>query len=90
MGKARIALGVMSLALLGAVLGYVLASAFLTFRWFGGRGRYRFSDAGGRLWGSSNNPSGRYADRSLDRWGMHLRGSFAQRRFDERRADEVW
>ena len=35
MGKARIALGVMSLALLGAVLGYVLASAFLTFRWFG-------------------------------------------------------
>ena len=35
MGKARIALGVMSFALLGAVLGYVLASAFLTFRWFG-------------------------------------------------------
>ena len=36
MGKARIALGVMSFALLGAVLGYVLASAFLSFRWFGG------------------------------------------------------
>lgn len=35
MGKARIALGVMSFALLGAMLGYVLASAFLTFRWFG-------------------------------------------------------
>jgi len=35
MGKARIALGVMSFALLGAVLGYVLASAFLTIRWFG-------------------------------------------------------
>ena len=35
MGKARIALGVMSFALLGAALGYVLASAFLTFRWFG-------------------------------------------------------
>ncbi|WP_417259370.1 hypothetical protein [Celeribacter sp.] len=35
MGKARIALGVISFALLGAVLGYVLASAFLTFRWFG-------------------------------------------------------
>ncbi len=35
MGKARIALGVMSFALLGAVLGYVLSSAFLTFRWFG-------------------------------------------------------
>jgi len=35
MGKGRIALGVMSFALLGAVLGYVLASAFVTFRWFG-------------------------------------------------------
>lgn len=35
MGKARIALGVMSFAFLGAVLGYVLASAFLTFRWIG-------------------------------------------------------
>ena len=35
MGKTRIALSVMSFALLGAVLGYVLASAFLTFRWFG-------------------------------------------------------
>ena len=35
MGKARIALGVMSFALLGAALGYVLASAFLTVRWFG-------------------------------------------------------
>ena len=35
MGKARIAFGVMSFASLGAALGYVLASAFLTFRWFG-------------------------------------------------------
>ncbi|MCV6825060.1 MULTISPECIES: type IV secretory system conjugative DNA transfer family protein [Halocynthiibacter] len=35
MDKSRIALGVISFAILGAVLGYVLASAFLTFRWFG-------------------------------------------------------
>ena len=35
MGKSRIALGILSFALLGAVLGYVLASAFATFRWFG-------------------------------------------------------
>lgn len=35
MDKSRIALGVISFAMLGAVLGYVLASAFLTFRWFG-------------------------------------------------------
>jgi len=35
MDKFRIALGILSFALLGAVLGYVLASAFVTFRWFG-------------------------------------------------------
>ena len=35
MGKSRIALGVLSFALLGAVLGYVLASAFMMFRWSG-------------------------------------------------------
>ncbi|MGH1466017.1 MAG: type IV secretory system conjugative DNA transfer family protein [Cognatishimia sp.] len=35
MDKSRIALGVISFAILGALLGYVLASAFLTFRWFG-------------------------------------------------------
>lgn len=35
MDKSRIALGVLSFALLGAVLGYVLSSAFMTFRWFG-------------------------------------------------------
>src|SRR6056297_793403 len=35
MGKARIALGVLSFALLGAAFGYALASAFVTFRWFG-------------------------------------------------------
>jgi type IV secretion system protein VirD4 len=35
MGKTRIALGVLSFAALGAALGYVLASAFVTYRWFG-------------------------------------------------------
>ena len=35
MDKSRIALGVISFAALGAILGYVLASAYLTFRWFG-------------------------------------------------------
>ena len=35
MGKTRIALGVLSFALLGAALGYALASAFVTFRWYG-------------------------------------------------------
>ncbi len=35
MDKSRIALGILSFAALGAILGYVLASAFLTFRWFG-------------------------------------------------------
>ena len=35
MDKSRIALGVLSFATLGAILGYVLASAYLTFRWFG-------------------------------------------------------
>lgn len=35
MDKSRIALGVISFAVLGAILGYVLASAYLTFRWFG-------------------------------------------------------
>jgi len=35
MDKSRIALGVISFAALGAMLGYVLASGYLTFRWFG-------------------------------------------------------
>jgi type IV secretion system protein VirD4 len=35
MDKSRIALGVISFAVLGATLGYVLASAYLTFHWFG-------------------------------------------------------
>ncbi len=35
MDKSRIALGVISFAILGAILGYVLASAYLAFRWFG-------------------------------------------------------
>ena len=90
MGKARIALGVMSLALLGAVLGYVLASAFLTFRWFGVGADIDFLMLAGGYGALRTTHPARYADRSLDRWGMHLRGSFAQRRFDERRADEVW
>ncbi len=35
MGKGRIIAGVLSFAVLGAVLGYVLASAYLAFRWQG-------------------------------------------------------
>jgi len=35
MDKSRIAIGIFSFAMLGAMLGYVLASAFVTFRWFG-------------------------------------------------------
>lgn len=35
MDKSRIAFGVISFAALGAILGYVLASAYLTFGWFG-------------------------------------------------------
>src|SRR5680860_118280 len=35
MGKGRIAIGVLSFALLGAAFGYALASAFVSFRWFG-------------------------------------------------------
>lgn len=35
MDKSRIALGIISFAALGAILGYVLASAYLTFRWIG-------------------------------------------------------
>ena len=35
MDRSRIALGLLSFAALGALLGYVLASAYLTFRWFG-------------------------------------------------------
>ena len=42
MDKSRIALGVISFAALGAILGYVLASAFLTFRWFGVSGDIDF------------------------------------------------
>ncbi len=35
MGKGRIATGVLSFALLGAAFGYALASAFVSFLWFG-------------------------------------------------------
>jgi hypothetical protein len=35
MGKGRIVIGALSFALLGAALGYALASAFLAFHWYG-------------------------------------------------------